>query len=177
MVFVASLIVAGTAVLAGQSSDATEQEQRLKKLFPSAASFSAKEGNPPHYRAYAPGGRPGAQTAVGYAFWTTDLEPLEGGYDGPIQILVGISPQGVLAGIIVAAHREPYGYFSVDPPEFAAQFVRQGRARSVQSRDRRRSGVAGDHHDQQRDARHQEQFQAVRAGVADSTLVEEVKKK
>ena len=31
----------------------------------------------------------------------------------------------VLAGIVVVRHHEPYGYFSVDTPEFAAQFVRK----------------------------------------------------
>ena len=30
--------------------------------------------------------------------------------------------KGVLTGVIVADHNEPYGDFSVDPPEFAAQF-------------------------------------------------------
>ena len=51
------------------------------------------------------------------------MTPLERGYDGPIKILVGMSPNGILAGIVVVDHREPYGYFSVDRPEFAAQFV------------------------------------------------------
>jgi hypothetical protein len=29
---------------------------------------------------------------------------------------------GTIAGVIVADHHEPYGYFSVDLPAFAAQF-------------------------------------------------------
>jgi transcriptional regulator of nitric oxide reductase len=29
---------------------------------------------------------------------------------------------GVIVGVLVVDHHEPYGYFSVDPPEFAAQF-------------------------------------------------------
>lgn len=108
--------------LAGQAP-ADVLEKRLRKLFPSAASFSAKGGVPPHYKAFAPAAGGGEPAVIGYAFLTTDLEPLEGGYDGPIQMLVGINPTGVLAGVVVTAHREPYGYFSVDPPEFAAQFV------------------------------------------------------
>ena len=60
---------------------------------------------------------------AGVAFWTTELDPLERGYDGPIKILVGLDLSGVLAGIVVADHHEPYGYFSVDLPEFAAQFT------------------------------------------------------
>jgi transcriptional regulator of nitric oxide reductase len=30
--------------------------------------------------------------------------------------------QGVITGVIVTEHREPYGDFSVDTPEFAQQF-------------------------------------------------------
>ena len=59
---------------------------------------------------------------LGYAFWTTELEPLERGYDGPIKMLVGMDTKGVLAGVIVTEHHEPYGNFSIEPPEFAAQF-------------------------------------------------------
>jgi len=98
-------------------------DKRLRKLFPTASSFGPKGGSPPHYKAFTPNPSGGEPAIVGYAFLTTDLEPLESGYDGPIQMLVGINPKGVLAGIIVTAHREPYGYFSVDPPEFAAQFA------------------------------------------------------
>ena len=36
--------------------------------------------------------------------------------------LVGLDMRGVVAGVIVADHHEPYGYFSVDTPEFATQF-------------------------------------------------------
>jgi transcriptional regulator of nitric oxide reductase len=59
---------------------------------------------------------------LGYAFWTTELEPLERGYDGPIKMLVGLDTGGVLTGVVVVEHHEPYGDFSVDTPEFAAQF-------------------------------------------------------
>jgi hypothetical protein len=55
-------------------------------------------------------------------FWTTELEPLERGYDGPIKMLVGMDTSGVLTGVLVTQHHEPYGDFSVDPPQFAAQF-------------------------------------------------------
>jgi len=59
---------------------------------------------------------------MGIAFWTTDQVPNEHGYHGPIHILVGMDMTGVLAGVIVTYDSEPYGYFSVQPPKFAAQF-------------------------------------------------------
>jgi transcriptional regulator of nitric oxide reductase len=105
----------------GKPIDARSAEQ-LKQLFPSATSFAPKGGEPPHFKAYVTDAATGAATLAGLAFWTTELEPLERGYDGPIKILVGLDPAGRLTGVVVADHHEPYGYFSVDLPEFAAQF-------------------------------------------------------
>ena len=100
--------------------DATLQAQ-LKRVFPGATSFSAKQpGPPPHFVAYS--GDPSSTTIAGYVFWTTEAEPLERGYDGPIKMLVGMDTKGILTGVLVTEHREPYGYFSVEPPKFAQQF-------------------------------------------------------
>jgi len=48
--------------------------------------------------------------------------PQEHGYHGPIHMLVGLDMTGILTGVIVTYDSEPYGYFSVEPPKFAAQF-------------------------------------------------------
>ncbi|MFN2444900.1 MAG: FMN-binding protein [Vicinamibacterales bacterium] len=99
--------------------DSTLQAQ-LKQLFPSATAFSPKDGEPPHFKAYI--GAAPASPVVGYAFWTTELEPLERGFDGPIKVLVGMDTSGSLTGIVIAQHHEPYGNFSIDLPRFPAQF-------------------------------------------------------
>lgn len=109
----------------GQGSLDPEVRARLEQIFPAAESFSAKEGSPPHFKAYGPEGSDGRRELLGLAYWTTELEPLERGYDGPIQMLVGMDPRGILHGVIVTDHREPYGYFSVDLPEFVEQFERK----------------------------------------------------
>jgi transcriptional regulator of nitric oxide reductase len=101
----------------GQPGVDPKLQGQLKQLFPDAT-FSPKVPDPPHYKAFAPN----PQTLAGLTFWTTEIEPLERGYDGPIKILVGMDPKGILTGVVVAAHNEPYGDFSVDRPEFAAQF-------------------------------------------------------
>ena len=119
---VALLVVTAGMIIAGQSAVDPRVLAQLQRLFPSATSFSAKEGDPPHFNAYANEPQSGARRVAGFAFWTTELEPLERGYDGPIKILVGLDALGVLTGIIVVDHHEPYGSFSIDPPEFAAQF-------------------------------------------------------
>jgi transcriptional regulator of nitric oxide reductase len=112
------LIAAGaTLTLAEQKQDTRGLEAQLRSLFPAAASFSPKAADPPHFKAFDQ-----KQRVSGYAFWTTELEPLERGYDGPIKILVGLDPQRVLTGVIVAQHNEPDGNFSIDLPQFAGQF-------------------------------------------------------
>lgn len=96
----------------------------VKQWFPAATSFSGPEGTPPHVTAYGPPSKPGAApSAVGFAYWTTDIVPNEVGYHGPIRMLVGLTPTGHIAGIVVDSDTEPYGYFSVERPEFAAQFA------------------------------------------------------
>jgi transcriptional regulator of nitric oxide reductase len=98
-------------------------QAQLRRLFPGAAGFSPKEGTPPHFKVYGPSRAGEAPPLVGLAYWTTELEPLERAYDGPIKMLVGMEMTGILKGVIVTEHREPYGDFSVDRPAFAAQFV------------------------------------------------------
>ena len=78
----------------------------------SGGDLFAEDARSPHFKAFAPN----PQAVAGLAFWTTEIEPLERGYDGPIKILVGMDTKGVLTGVIVAGHNEPYGDFSVDRP-------------------------------------------------------------
>ncbi len=114
-------LLVGSAVLISAGQGAGDaQQQRLKQLFPAATAFSPKEGEPPHFKAFAGAGS--SRTLLGYAFWTTELSPLERGYGGPIAMLVGINSKGVLTGIVMGEHHEPYGDFSIDRPEFAATF-------------------------------------------------------
>jgi NosR/NirI family transcriptional regulator, nitrous oxide reductase regulator len=100
--------------------DAKLQSQ-LMQLFPQATFFARKSGDPPHYKVYVGDNGPSGMLA-GFAFWTTELEPLERGYDGPIKMLVGMDLKGILTGVVVVEHHEPYGSFSIEPPRFAAQF-------------------------------------------------------
>ena len=108
---------------AGQVALDTDLQRRLRALFPTATAISPKSGTPPHFKLLARDPTSGSDRVVGLAFWTTELEPLERGYDGPIKILVGMDTAGVLRGILVVDHHEPYGDFSIEPPAFAAQFV------------------------------------------------------
>ena len=115
------LTALGSALLLAQAK-ADLVQAHLTNLFPAATSFSARESLPlPHFKAFAADAQ-GQPQLIGFAFYTTELEPLERGYDGPVKILVGLDTKGVLAGVVVVYHVEPFGNFSVDTPRFARQF-------------------------------------------------------
>jgi len=116
------IAVAGMLPFAfGQTTAESVLLSQQQKVFPGATAFSPKQTSPvPHYVAYS--GPANARVTAGYVFWTTELEPLERGYDGPIKMLVGMDTKGILTGVLVVEHHEPYGYFSVEPPAFANQF-------------------------------------------------------
>ncbi len=102
---------------------ATEEEQRLfRRLLPQAETFSKKDGAPPHYRAYAVDPATKKPTQVGFIFLTTEAEPNEIAYAGPVQVLVGMTTGGLIRGIRVREHMEPFGSFSIATNEFAEQF-------------------------------------------------------
>jgi transcriptional regulator of nitric oxide reductase len=103
-----TIVCAGAVVLAAQAPAAywLKKPEQLKNVFPRATSFSDKEGNPPHFKAYV-ADETGKPVLAGYVFWTTELEPLERGYDGPIKMLVGMDLAGRLTSVLVVDHHEP----------------------------------------------------------------------
>src|SRR4249920_2005338 len=107
------LLTVGWVATAGQTPPDQKLQSELKQLFPTAGGFTAKEGDPPHITAFSLD-RAGSRTPLGFAFWTTDLQPLERAYDGPIKMLVGMDIKGVLTGVIVVEHHEPFGNFSIE---------------------------------------------------------------
>ncbi len=125
-VILAAALLAGTLTSMGvgraQMASDPKLQSQLKQLFPGAVGLSPKAVDPPHVKVYNSNPLADPDAFTGLAFWTTEVEPLERGYDGPIKILVGMDTKGVITGIVVAQHHEPYGDFSIDPPQFAAQF-------------------------------------------------------
>ena len=111
-----------TISLSGQAPAGKELNQ-LKVLFPTATNFGPKEAKPPVFKAYLTDPKTKSQSVLGYAAYTTDWQPFERGYDGPIKILVGVSTAGFVTNIVVVEHKEPYGYRSVDQQRFADQFI------------------------------------------------------
>jgi len=94
----------------------------LKHLFPESTTYSVKEGDPPAIKVYGPPDAKGQPTLLGLAFWTTEIEPLERGYEGPIKMIVGLTLKAQIAGLIVVEQHEPFGPISVLKPQFPANF-------------------------------------------------------
>lgn len=118
-------LLAGIVTLAAQTKRIftnPRPEPHFKTLFPNAGGFSSFGGTPLHWKVYGadPKTNPTAPP-IGYIFWTTDLVPNERAYHGPIHMLVGMDTRGILQAVVVDYNSEPYGYFSIDPPEFVAR--------------------------------------------------------
>lgn len=123
VVVVALVGSVGLVTLAAQRIATSPPEPILKYLFPNAAAFSGLEGSPLHFKVYGADPKAHPKTApIGLAWWTTDVVPDEYGYHGPIHIMVGMDMTGIISKVFVDYNSEPYGYFSVEPPEFAEQF-------------------------------------------------------
>jgi transcriptional regulator of nitric oxide reductase len=120
---VIALLTSGLATAGDRIFTNPKPEGYFKQLFPKAVAFSSFGGAPLHWTAYGadPAKTPNAPI-LGYIFWTTDMVPQEHGYHGAIHILVGLQTNGIISAVVVDYDSEPYGYFSVEPPEFAAQF-------------------------------------------------------
>jgi transcriptional regulator of nitric oxide reductase len=114
---------AGMLALAAQRITTHPAEPYLKQLFPAAAAISPHAGTPLHWKIYAddPAKNPKARP-VALAWWSTDVVPLERGYAGPTHMFVGMDMSGTILGAITAYSADPYAGWSVEPPEFAAQF-------------------------------------------------------
>ena len=92
---------------AGRSQDPpAEWREPLQRVVPGADRFTNRLGQPPAFEAYRTDPESGEEALAGYAFLTSDLPPEQRGFDGPIEVLVGIDLEGVLTGIVVTRYTE-----------------------------------------------------------------------
>lgn len=107
----------------GATETVSEKDaELLKNVFPDADRFSVKGKDVPYHKAYKTDPDTGENTLIGFAFQTKEIEPREWGYGGKINVLVGMTPGGAITAVHMLRHFEPFGYFSIDPPDFAEQF-------------------------------------------------------
>ena len=96
------------------------RQSLLREIVPGADRFEEASGTPPVRRALEGG------ELVGYVFLTSDLPPEVRGYSGPIETVVGMTPDGVLTGARVVEYHETYMRTRGDflrTPGFQEQFA------------------------------------------------------
>lgn len=103
------------------TDDIPRYERYLEEALPGAETFRFVDRGTPHYRGYRTGAD-GQEELVGLGFFTVDFARNVRGYKGEIWMLVGMAPSGSIIDVSMVYHNEPFGYFSIDEPEFLAQF-------------------------------------------------------
>ena len=83
-------------------------EELMREVFPSADSYSLKEGTPPVYRAFVNNPESAELETVGYLFETPDMPPEEVGYSAPVDVLVGMDLKGTITGVKILHYIESY---------------------------------------------------------------------
>ena len=114
LAIVLSLLAATVALTAGAQN---QTDARLKRLFPAATTFSPKGGDPPHVKAYN-----GDDACLATRSGPRRFCRSSAATAGRSRCCIGIDTKGLLTGLIIIEHHEPYGDFSIEPPAFAAQF-------------------------------------------------------
>jgi NosR/NirI family nitrous oxide reductase transcriptional regulator len=103
---VAAALVLAVAALPGPAAAAGRLSDYLprvtaKTFFPEADRLGALQGDPPIAPAYA------GDRLVGYVYLNSDFSNAIGYSGKPIQVLIGIDPQGIVTGIEIVEHKEP----------------------------------------------------------------------
>jgi NosR/NirI family nitrous oxide reductase transcriptional regulator len=91
---------AGQAVAAGKVQDFLSKAQP-GELIPGADRFGPAQGDPPLIPAYR------GDRLLGYVYLNSDFTSAVGYSGKPVQILVGIDPQGTVRGLKLVDHKEP----------------------------------------------------------------------
>jgi len=104
------LAVWALTLLAPVSSSAQDASEEwlalLERVMPEGDRFTDRQGQPSVFEAYRVDPSTGQETLAGYAFLTSDLPPEQMGFNGPIEVLVGMDLGGVLTGIVVVRYNE-----------------------------------------------------------------------
>ena len=103
------------------TADFARYDKYLREVLPDADTFRFVDTGTPHYRGYRTNAN-GKETLVGFGFFNVDFATKVHGYKGEIWMLIGMDPGGTLTEVSIVYHNEPFGYFSIDLPKFAAQF-------------------------------------------------------
>lgn len=76
-------------------------------VFPGAAAFSPRMGQPPYVEAYGAAGADGKRPKLGYVMLSTDITDTPAYSGKPVVTLIGMNNEGRFVGIKVLKHSEP----------------------------------------------------------------------
>lgn len=94
-------------------------------VIPLATIFLRHNEFPVHYKAYKISPINGKQQQVGIVYFTKDIVPSIVGYNGPINMIVGVDTKGTILGLQVLSHIETPEYVT-ELDKFIAQFPALG---------------------------------------------------
>ncbi|MYH51178.1 MAG: 4Fe-4S binding protein [Gammaproteobacteria bacterium] len=124
-VVVLCIFVPSPALTQQVADDFPFPQSLVEEVLPGATFFEMRDGDPRVIVGYA-ADAPDEDALVGYAFLTSDVPPEELGYNGPIEVLVGMDREGTLTGVRVTHYVESYirtrGDF-LRTPGYEAQFT------------------------------------------------------
>ena len=124
-VVVLCIFVPAPALAQQIADDFPFPQSLVEEVLPGATFFEMRDGDPRVIVGYA-ADAPDEDALVGYAFLTSDVPPEELGYNGPIEVLVGMDREGTLTGVRVTHYVESYirtrGDF-LRTPGYEAQFT------------------------------------------------------
>ena len=114
-----SLLLVAPSSASAQYREAVDAEM-IQSVMPAADSFSVKAGLPPVYTAYGTGADGSPGSVIGYVYLTANVPPIQYGYSGRIDVLVGMDLTGHLTGAHIVDYRESLSSSRGD-------FLRRGR--------------------------------------------------
>ena len=102
------------------------------EVFPGAASFSERKGQPPYVEAYgeADPQAPGKKTLLGYVMLSTDITDTPAYSGKPVVTLIGLDIEGRYVGVKVLKHSEPILLLGI-PEKALVDFNNQYLGKSV----------------------------------------------
>ena len=95
-----------------------------REVMPGAESFSLRKGQPSYVEAWRGSGA--QRQLVGYVFLSTDIVDIPAYSGKPVVTLIGMYPQGVIAGVRILKHSEPIllvGIPETELTKFIAQYI------------------------------------------------------
>ena len=131
LILVSALLLSTPIILANETLQAGDP---ILEIFPTATHVGAKSEQPPVWPVYQ------ITELIGFAFNTNDLVNILGFTGTPVEMLVGLNPQGEFTDVKILSHNEPIFLHGVGE-EYMLEFIRQYAGLSVKNTIKVRTGT------------------------------------